>query len=461
MSDERRSRELKLSWQDEPTALRDHATPERLDRVWSRLERDIAREDDVHVPTTLRKGARPRGRWGRPSLALAAGFALGVGVAGWLWRGGPERPLVMQPAPVQNDGPRVLAAGTAPQTYPLPGGGVITLEPGSIVDRIEGPGQGLQLRLVRGEATVSTRRDGRHEQVSLLVGQAQVVTAAGSMRIRHDGDTAFLQVIDGSAAVRTPHGDQKDLLLGPDDEVRVPVRVITAQTDQPLTPQRKPGEPAPTSDDGGSEDDPPTDGDEPSTAPAVVPAWVTACNEYDYAAAVKLFAEDGGDLATVSDPAHLMCLGDGHMARKDGQQAAATYERVVNGTGNDTQKALAAHELVRIYQGLGEPDKVAHYRELHRKLSKGRVFSAEALCQKIESEAAAGHAETVRQLAERYRSQFPNGACTQTIRQLLEQLAAAEKEAAAKDGADEPGAEAGAPPADPYDEIGDDETPQE
>jgi len=362
----------------------------------------------------------------------------------------------MQPAPVHTDGPQVLAAGTAPQTYPLPGGGVITLEPGSIVDRIAGPGQGLQLRLVRGEATVSTRRDGKREQVSLMVGQARVVTAAGSMRVRHDGDTAFLRVIDGSAEVKTPHGDQKDLLLGPDDEARVPVRVITAQTDQPRSDPRDPRDPTPASDGDGDEDDATqAESNDPNVTPEVALAWVKACNEYDFAAAVKLFAEDGGDLATVSDPAHLMCLGDGHMARKDGQQAAATYERVVNGTASDQKKALAALELVRIYQGLGEAERVAHYRELHRRLSKGRVFSAEALCQKIENEAAAGHADTVRQLAERYRSQFPNGACIQTIRQLLEQLAAQAREAEASESADDDGA--GEPGDDPYDEVVDEE----
>jgi len=453
VSDDRPPRTLEFSWQDEPTALRDHASPERIDRVWSRLERDITTDDDLRVPDALRS-PRPRGRWGRPSLALAAGFALGVGVAGWLWRGSAERPVVMQPAPVQNDAPLVFAAGTAPRTYPLPGGGVITLEPGSIVDRVEGPGHELQLRLVRGEATVSTRGATGRERVSLLVGQARVVTAAGSMRIRHDGDTAFLRVIDGSAEVKTPHGDQKGLLLGPDDEARVPVRVVTAQNDPPRSTPRIPGETETDTDDesGTTEESPLDEMDDPTAStPAVVPAWVKACNEYDFAAAVRLFAENGGDLAAVTDPGHLMCLGDGHTARKDGQQAAATYERVVHGTGSDTQRALAALELVRIYQGLGETDKVARYRELHTKLSKGRVHSAEALCQKIQSEAAATRADAVRKLAERYRLQFPNGACIQTIQQLLAQLAAQEEASADDEGDDARGDE------DPYEEVAEEE----
>ncbi|MEM1029940.1 MAG: hypothetical protein AAGN82_06300 [Myxococcota bacterium] len=482
--------------------LRDHATRDRIDRVWARLERELATEDEALSPPADVLGAavsRPKWQQARAVLSVAAGFALGVGVAGWLWRGPSEqRPIVMQPSPVRAGAPTVLAAGTAPQTYALPGGGSITLQPGTIVDRLPvAPGPGdrsppagsfgagsppagsfgagsppagsfgdgsppagsagegrrgdasanapdvpSRWRLVRGEATVEAP-NASPLAVTMFVGQARVVSAGGHIRIRHDGDTAWLRVIDGSATVHTPHGERRSLRLGPSQEARVPVRVTTARRDPrhlPSTPILEPSldgtDDATVSDDSVSGLDGPltdgttmdgeetavADGNEADGPAPTVPSWVAACDEYDYEAAVTRFAEAGGDLASISDPKQLMCLGDGHLARRDGVRAAATYERILGGTGGDAQRALAAFQLVQIYQRLGDADKVAHYRELHRKLSKGRVFSAEALCQKIQSEAAAGHVTSVRRQSERYRSQFPNGACTKTIQKLLAEL---------------------------------------
>lgn len=398
------------------SVLRDHADPARIDRVWDRIERELALE----IP------AAPRPGWRVPQAAagVAAGFALGVGVAGWLWAHDDSRPVVMEPAPVESSTPDVLAAGTAPRTYPLPGGGVITLEPGTIVDTLRDERGHVSLRLVRGEATVTTRdRAAGAERLALFIGEAEV-DGAGQLRVRHDGDTAFLRVLAGSASIRAPRrGSAAEeraaaLVLGPDQEARVPVRVVTARVDEE-TPRR----PRSPSDDV-DHDEPVLVEDEPQ--PVLVstpPAWMVACDRSDYGAAVEALQQEGGSVGQVKDPRYLLCLASGHRERNDDLAAVAVLERVANGFGNDLNKMLATRELARIHERLGNRDKARVYaEELSRMSSGGLLLTAEALCNKIEQAHQGGRAHDVLAYASRYRQQFPDGACTETIEKILSQL---------------------------------------
>src|SRR5690606_3866089 len=92
--------------------------------------------------------------------------------------------------------------------YPLPGGGTITLEPGSIVDTISRDGRALTLRLVRGDATLASPPDGA--TVALMVGHAHVAPAAGArMQVRRDGDHAVVEMYEGSAELTSPNEDNE------------------------------------------------------------------------------------------------------------------------------------------------------------------------------------------------------------------------------------------------------------
>jgi len=401
----------------DPSVLRDHGDPARVDRVWERLERNLTLEPKAPVAATP-------SRWPVVSTALAAGFALGVGVAGWLWTGGePTAPVVMQPAETESTA-EIFAAGTSPRSYPLEGGGQITVEPGSIVDTVSRNGGRLTLRLVRGEATLVTPRTGAASgsgRVALLVGGAEVMPA-GQMRVRHDGDTAYVQVLDGSASVNAPDAEQgaRKMVLGPDQEATVPVRVITASAD----PAR--AMPSLPSEEGEEEVASPSVDEETDERPAVVavatkPEWVKACEEGDDERAAKLFSESGGDPNKVDNTALLSCLALDRLAKKDFKGAVALNERLVNEfeQSDPFRAKLAARELADLYRKLGQPEKAVLYAQKAHELSKGMLLTEDALCNKIQAEGAADNGEQVRALGEQYRQQFPNGPCTETVDRLL------------------------------------------
>jgi hypothetical protein len=395
------------------SVLRDHADPERVDRVWERIERDLVLEAPAPAPAA----GKPAWRFPQAAAGIAAGFALGLGLAGWLARGDDPDAVVMEPAPLESSLPEVLAAGTAPRTYPLPGGGVITLEPGTIVDTLRDGRGRVSLRLVRGEATVTTRdRAVGSERLALFIGEAEV-DAAGQMQVRHDGDTAYLRVLAGSASVRAPHRDKgrERLVLGPDQEARVPVRIVTARVeDAPRRPRVGP-------DDGHDDEPAPLLEDEAPIVVSSPPAWMMACDRSDFAGAVEALRQDGASPG--NDPKYLMCLASGHRERNDDQAAVGVLERVAGGRSDDPNKMLATRDLVRIHERLGNHEKAKQYaEELNRMSSGGLLLTAEALCNKIVQSHQAGRAQDVLNYAGRYRQQFPDGACTETIDKILAQL---------------------------------------
>ncbi|MCA9623411.1 MAG: hypothetical protein KC731_30530, partial [Myxococcales bacterium] len=308
-----------------PQSLRDHGTPERVDRIWERLERNLSLDEAPAPAATAR-------RWPIVSLAAAASFALGVGVTAWAI--GDRTPTSVVMAPAETMSPTdVFAAGSAPRSYPLQGGGTLTLEPGTIVDTVERRGDTLTLRLIRGEATVSTATTS--SQIALLVGGAEL-HPAGQMRVRHDGDTAYLRVLDGSASVRAPDAErgEQSLVLGPDQEATVPVRVVTASVaHQDQMVAQHDAEALRSSPDASAvpllEEGPPlaiavSDGD------AHKAAWIAACRVGDDLKAAELAAQEGADaLAAVDDPALLLCLSSGQELLKNTAGAVALAERVV------------------------------------------------------------------------------------------------------------------------------------
>ena len=416
----------------EPGDLREHDDAERIDRVWERLERNV-----VVGPAAAAPKRNGRASW--VAAALAAGFAIGVSTSGYLLSDEADTNDGVVVAPADGEQTRTMfAAGTAPRRYALPGGGTILVEPNSIVETVSGLTSDrddgtLRLRLVRGEATVQ-RREAR--TMSLLVGRAEL-TPTGSLRVRHDGDTALVQVIDGSAAVSAPHAERgmQDMVIDPDDQaMTVPVRVITASN------EAKHAEPSvPPSDDGSlpPSDDEPTEvavvAVEPDGAIAdgVTPEWIKACQRGDDVAAVKQLQQSGGTLDGIDDPELLSCisLGRSFLSRAEpasAGDAAAPLLRILDGSGTDAQKGNAARELARIYRKQGKADLEAKYSQLAQEHFKDSLLFEKGLCNKIEVEHAAGNRQRVLELAETYLSQFPeNGACTTRVTALAAETRAA------------------------------------
>ena len=183
------------------STLRDHGGNERVERIWSRMERQL----------DLSSSPAPRQPRVLLAVAVAASFALGFAVSSFTSSPAPTpQSVVVTPSLDRTAGPRVFAAGTAARSYALPGGGALQLSPDSIVDTVAHDSSGLTLRLVRGSATVAgpTAPAGAGSgRLALHIGDAQVSAIAGRLRVQLKGDSANLTMLDGSAAVSSPHLD--------------------------------------------------------------------------------------------------------------------------------------------------------------------------------------------------------------------------------------------------------------
>ena len=411
--------------------LRDHGDSERIDRVWSRIEQ--------HLDLTPAKA--PALRLSR-KLALAAGVAAGFGLgiaASALLASPPAAPQTVVMAPSTDNvvnAPQVFAAGVAARDYSLPGGGQLRLSPDSIVDTVAQDDSGLTLRLVRGAATLSGPAGSAGQRLTLRIGDAEVTSIAGRVQARLDGTTADLMMLDGTAAISSPHVKRGEALaLHANQRATVPTRAVVASR-TPVTNPSVPTAEEPLAPLAVSTSTPPTVIEEPAAAPA---AWKAAC-QGDYAKAVELLTNKA------SGAEQLMCLATGHQVLKNSAKAMSGYQRVIGEYPGSPYASTAAHYLATLYQAANNTEQADHYRQLAGRLSNGTLLPAQALCQKIEQEAEANHPVVVTSLSNRYREQYPDGPCIDTIERLSAELAArAEREAAARganvDGAKDDGAE--------------------
>jgi len=432
--------------------LRHHDDPAAIDRVWDRLDGELNADSPPHVARLTPWGRGRSGtagyprrgrRWPLVAAAAAAGFVVGIGVA-QKWSAQPDgRAPVVQAA--EDEGAReVFAAGRSQQSYVLPGGGVLELQPGSIVDTVRQGRDGLTLRLVRGEATLSTAADtasASRTRLALLIGQAEITTAAGSMRVRLDGATADLRVLDGSADVTAPDADEgtKHTILGPNQRATVPVRVVTARV---TSPKRTPMTPSLT-------DEPGEDPEEVATEEVPqVAAWIAACQQDDYKLAVELLNREPSGaaavLANVTSPYLLSCIASGHQENKDSDAAKQVLHRILTDHSADRRAALAAAELERIYRREGNKEKAQELADLRRLLDEAKVLpeSEDELCKQIQTEAEAGNAEAVVTLGEKYRSEYPDGECRENVERLIGIAEAQRAQAPPADDGSDPYAEA-------------------
>ncbi|MFO0589763.1 MAG: FecR domain-containing protein [Polyangiaceae bacterium] len=391
----------------QPTDLRDAASEERVERIWTRLEQDIV---------TLR--ARPNPRPSRTVVwALAATFAaFGVGVVSgrFVWR---ERPVGPSPVVATNDRAQVdvFAAGTQERTYALPGGGSVTLAPGSMIEMEHGTGSDVRLHLLAGEASLETAQ-GPDRGLAIVSGDATIATAPGSsISVRQRADNLDVRVNGGSAQVSSPAGTQS---LGNGEQMEnVPTRATTAANNPApvvrVTPVgRRVGPNRPDA----------------KAMVAVAPSWRELHAALKDDEAFDALRQQSGGVAGAISAAksadELMALSDVLRFKRDTANGVAALRRVADEFGASANGATAAYLLSKHYDAAGQPDLAKKYRD---QVTNG-AFAAPALCDRMRAEQRAGRKDEAAARATEYLAKYPNGSCKDAAKSILDGSDAAEED---------------------------------
>ena len=419
----------------DPTDLRDHATDERIARVWDRLEHDLGGIE----------AAPPR----RASLIVAlaaatfAAFGGGLLLGKSIWS---ERTADAPPAIASHDLPAVVdvfAAGTQGRTFELPGGGQVALTPGTTMEVEQSSGGGLTLRLVQGEASIDTAHGSRTAALAIVAGEARLATAAGSvLQVRHNVDDIDVTVTDGSVRLTSPAG-ARELGRGEYAE-RIPIRQRTSMI-APTSPAPLRAAPPPPS----IEAEPA----EPPVQPVAAPDWRSRYNAGDEADALQMLRQQGdgveGAIASAKTAKELMDLSD-LLRGKGGDQGAAVraLRRVVDAFPSDANAQIAAYTLGNIHQRNGERALAAEYFERARSLSPEGNLAEDSFCNRIRTEVLAGHKDEASRMAQEYVTKYPDGRCKEEVQRIIsgEGEAEGETEPARPERPEAPPADASAAP---------------
>ncbi len=392
----------------QPTDLRDVASEDRVERIWDRLEQDIV---------TLR--ARPAARTSRTVVwAVAATFAaFGVGLfAGRVvWR---ERVIGPSPVVATNDRAAVdvFAAGTQERTYSLPGGGTVTLAPGSMVELEHGSGSDVRLRLLSGEASLDTAQ-AADRGLAIVSGEATVATAPGStISVRQRADNLDVRVVGGSAQVSSPAGTQA-LLKGEQME-NVPTRATTAaNSPAPVVRVATNGRPVLR----------PTRSGDTKAAVAVAPSWRELHSTLkDDEAFDALKQQAGGVMGAITSAKtaeDLMALSEVLRFKSHDPGAAITaLRRVADEFGASTNGSTAAYMLSKHYEAAGQADLAKKYRD---QAATG-VFGPDAICGSMRLAQKAGRKDEAAARATEYLAKYPNGPCKDDAKSISDGSTAAD-----------------------------------
>ncbi|MBI4952196.1 MAG: hypothetical protein HY908_09190 [Myxococcales bacterium] len=409
-----------------PESLRDHAEPARVNRVWRRLERRLA------VGAAAGGGAQEHARRSRlvvlgvATAAVVASFGAGI-VLGRKIESRPAPSAAGPVAPLEGtseQSPALFAAGTMRQAYDLPGGGRLVVSPGGIVERVSQSAGGVAVRLVRGEAELST--DGGASEparISMLVGGASVSTEDGVVRVRTDGDTADLEVLSGSAEITSPDPEVglRTTTVRERERLTVPTRVAvtrvppTELTTPPLPPRPVPVKIAREPALGEREPAPTVDAVPPTT-------WQQLCLAADFAGVLKELQANAIDVGKVTNARDLLCIADATRANDSTRRLA--LERAVHDRSDPQVASLAAWKLATLLEQSGEHGQAAKYYQAYRDLSPGGALAEDALCNLIEAEDRAGHRDEAMRLGQRYLADHATGGCRARVAQMLLRLAA-------------------------------------
>ncbi len=377
----------------DPSDLRDHATPERIDRVWRRVAADIS-----HGPVRARE-PRPR-YWVTVLAATLAAFAVGLLVGKGIAHPAGNEPVVAVSSSditERSEPVEVFAAGTQGRHFSLPGGGTITLSPGSTVELIDHSGSSIRLRLVQGEAAVDTAGAAPSQLFDILAEDAVLSTrTGGALRVRRTADDLDVSVSNGQVDVRSPTGTHS--LHSGEEAQALPIRGRTAAVRVPVarpraSSPREFAEAAPRL--------------EATPAPAgTISEWRVKSSAGDFAEARRLLdAQPGGvdaAIASATSPAELMEIND-VVVQTDPAASMRALTRIVDHFPSDGLAQIAAYKLGRMYEKAGQPEQARTYFERVQ-----GALAEDAACQRIR--AATLRDEAVR-AANEYLGKYPEGRC--------------------------------------------------
>lgn len=376
----------------QPSDLADVASEERVERIWGRLEQDLAAAR-----------ARPPARASRAvvwaAAATFAAFGMGLVSGRFVWN---EQPPSQQAVVATNERASVdvFAAGTTERTYALPGGGNITLQPGSMIQLERSGGSDFRLRLLSGEASLETGQAG-HQALAIVSGEATVATAPGSLvAVQKREDNLDVRVASGSAQVSSPAGTRA--LRRGEQMDGVPTRVTTTAVTPPVVRVTAPLHTARVARD-----------DAPVAQVAAAPGWRDLHQQNKFDEALELLRQQPGGIAGAIDSAksagELMMLSD--PARSKGGDAAEGYRalQLVADRYPSTQAGqTAAYTLGKHYERIGQVDLATKY--LAQAAQKG-VLSEDAMCAQMLAADKAGNKDEASALASEYLGKYPNGRC--------------------------------------------------
>lgn len=376
----------------QPSDLRDAASEERVERIWSRLEQDLAA---VRV--------QPAARSSRTVAYLAAAtfVAFGAGLLSGrvMYRDDARTPhtAVATHERAELD---VFAAGSTERTYLLPGGGSITLQPGSMIE-LERAGAGdFRLRLLAGEASVDTAQAGA-SSLAIVSGAATIAAAPGSLvAVQKREDNLDVRVASGSAQVSSPAGTRA--LRKGEQMDGVPTSVTTTAVTPPIVRVTTPSQTARVARN-----------DVPVAQVAVAPSWREHYTANRFDDAVTALKQQPGGIAGAIDNAknagELMMLSD--VARWKGGDASEgirALQLVADRYPSSPDGATAAFLLGKHYERAGQGDLAKKY--LAQASQKG-VLSEDAMCAQMLSLHNSGNKDEAAGRAKEYLGKYPNGRC--------------------------------------------------
>ncbi len=386
----------------DPEALRDHADEARIDRVWERVERDLA--------------ARPRGLDAGPrraSLAYVAiaasfcAFGTGVLVGKVAFRNrAPADALVVTPV-IEKSEVEVLAAGKMPRTFALPGGGSITLEAEATAEQ-ERAGNDLTLNLLQGNASIDTAG---HKVLAVVVGETQLSAPGGSrFSVKRNVEDLDVRVEVGSVAVSSPAGAQK-LVVG--EHAAVPIHSAIAASAAPnMKPQRSPvavlPRPRPATPKGPTQ-----------------PEWLARhiANDDDGAFTLLRKQDVGALIASSKNASDLNAIAEILRNGHDSAGEIRACERLVQNFPRDQYATLAADRLAKVYASKGDAERAQFYRDKQVTLAKNaKTGSGSLLCDLIRREPEKTKAAIE---AKEYLDKYPDGDCREEFEQMLASQGAA------------------------------------
>ncbi len=386
----------------DPSALRDqadHADQARVERVWERIEHDIASRPPWGTGSTRRTS-----RSALTYLAVAAtlgAFGAGVflGKATWDKRpAGRGADALVAKAIDEKSMVEVLAAGTQPRSFPLQGGGHLALFPGTTVE-VERSGTAITLSLLQGSASIeSTGRT-----MAIVAGEARINTQAGSvLSVTRNTDDLDVNVTDGTVNVTSPAGS---LQLDKNQRDAVPIHAAASSPPTYAKPQRNPPLPRGRA-----------QGQRPIAAKGG--EWF-AHYPNDETGALQLLRKQG--VVQAIDGAHgaaeLMAITE-LMRGKDQVEEIHAMERLVRAFPSDQRASLAADRLSRIYEARGETRRAKEYKDKVQPLAQNATTGSDSLiCNLIRRSPDKTKAALS---AKEYLAKYPDGECREEFERMVQ-----------------------------------------